>query len=367
MSVNGSGLGPNTASFVETSTCQDFTGRPIVDSDFLSNQIHRDLVLDGSASGRDLFNRPFSVTFNKYPVTTTGAVFFVTEGPLPNIDGWYLSTVARTNPSRPVLTPLTIIQDFVELPVMLRDIPKLLQRPKRLLTAKELANQNLAVQFGWLPFISDINQLLDLQSAVLRRQKELQQLYSGRGLRRRIKLGDDSRESSVDLSFSIGIGINVLSTHALSRERKAWATIHWKPSSPPAYHPSTDELNRQARRIVLGLTPEGLAKGAWDVIPWTWLIGWFTNVGDYLLAFSNTVPAAHTSACLMEYSKNTISGKSVQITFLNDVHVRYLGAYTQESRRRTVSGSLTPGFSMPFIGIRRLSILSSLFIQRFLR
>jgi hypothetical protein len=363
--TNGVPGTPNVVTFNMLSTCQDNVGRPVVDSSFLSNQTVRTARVDGVASAPGFLpNQVVSIVFEQCPLTISTTS--VNTGLLAAPGGWYLTTVARTNPSRPELTPASIIQDLYELPSMLRDVGKLLETPTRLLSAKDAGNKNLAVQFGWLPFIRDINLLLDLQAHILRRRRELSKLFSGKGLRRRITLAEDTQFGRATQTYSFGKGsITILTDITVVRE--VWATIRWKPSSAVLEVPGDHELNLLARRLVLGLTPEGLVKGAWDLLPWTWLVGWFSNVGDYLTAVSDTVPATHSGACLMNKMVCTvvpspaIASSGVVSTAMTS------GVYINSIRSRTPSGVPTPGFSIPFIGMNRLSILGSLAVQRFVR
>jgi hypothetical protein len=32
----------------------------------------------------------------------------------------------------------------------------------------------------------------------------------------------------------------------------------------------------------IGLDPGNISSAAWEAIPWSWLIDWFANVGEYL-------------------------------------------------------------------------------------
>jgi hypothetical protein len=352
-----------SASYTDVSVCDDYIGRPVVDSGFNSTQYERSLMLDGKAVGKPWAgNKPW-IQFQRYPVLpSTGGVSTVGMG-MPS--GWELTATARTNPSRPELTPLTLLQDLKELPRMLRDIPPLINTPKTLLSAKELANKHLAVQFGWIPFVKDMLQLLDLQAAVNKRSHELSRLYSGAGSRKRVSFGEVNRNGTVTRTNSIGFGSSFKYTQDVKFSSKCWATVRWKPVNRPFFSPTTSALNSQARRLVLGLTPEGLAKGAWDVIPWTWLLGWFTNVGDYALATSNSVPATRTSTCLMIENQLTISAGSIVPTGADSFEIVHSGVYKETTKARYVGGLLTPGFNIPFIGLSKLSVLNSLAIQRF--
>jgi hypothetical protein len=217
--------------------------------------------------------------------------------------------------------------------------------------------------------VQDIRQLLDLQSYILRKDKELNDLYSGRGLRRKLSFGDDCSEKSM-LWSRASYGPNNYYRIPLSCmvTKRAWATIRWKPTSPPHYgHGADESQNQLARRIVLGLTPEGLVKGTWDVIPWTWLIGWFTNVGSFALANSNTVPASHSGACFMSEVKYLVAPQQTMTVGIKECTVRSTGFARYSLKTRVVSGSSTPGFNVPYLDTFRLSILGALTIQRFKR
>jgi len=344
----------------------DSIGRPVVDSPFNSTQYRLGLYLDGETVGNPRAGQYNGVTYVNFPLTPD--LNGLATGLLSVPSGWYLDTVARTNPSRPLLTPFTLLQDFVEVPSQLRHIGDLLTKNAKTLNAKDLANQNLALQFGWLPLVEDLKTLLDLQRHILRRMGELQKLYSAKGLRRRITIAEDHQGKGVTGSQALALGQFVGFGYDVTVVRKTWATIRWKPTSPMSASLHSDAaMNKLARKLVLGLTPEGLIKGTWDILPWTWLLGWFTNVGSFLLQNSNTVPATHSSACLMNESITTCVPMPMrfQDVFKKDTLLK--GTYTQSLKTRILSGALTVGFSMPFVGINRLSILSSLYVQRFLR
>lgn len=350
----------------ETSTCSDSHGRPVVDSPFTSTQIKRSLVLDGEMSGVPLVGHKYGTVFSTYPVAfSLGSII---ETSLPVSNSWFNDVIARTNPSRPTITPPSLIQDLYQLPRMLRDIGKLMNSPKRLLTSKEQANQYLAIQFGWRPFIKDISELLDLQSHILARNKELHRLYSGRGLRRNLTLGKDEQSSSGRQTW-VRPGISLVYTYDVKLVRKQWATIRWKPIpvAGSTRIPGDEALNRLSRRLVLGFTREGLARGMWDVLPWSWMINWFVNVGSMIQSRSNTVPAQHSSSCLMNERVLTISSGSAEKLGEGTSNVNISGSYFKSVKTRNVSGSLTSGFNMPYVDMFRLSILSALTVQRLQR
>jgi len=348
-----------------TCTCVDFVGRPVVDGTFSSDQHRLGLYLDGNVNNMVVGANNAEYVYNVFPLTPT--LTSVNTAHLVEPADWYTTTVARSNPSRPDVTPLTLIQDFIEIPSMLRNIGHLLTRPAKSLNAKELANQNLAYQFGWLPLVNDVKTLLDLQSHVLRRTRELQKLYSGAGLRRRIQLKDDTQKGGYSERVVLSTNSHFDFAYNIDVKRKVWSTIRWRPTTVPPGILQDFSMNKLAKQVVLGLTPEGLTQGAWDLIPWTWMIDWFVNVGEFMLTNSNTVPAEHSSACLMNEVLVTCAPGSKTLGGTSRGTVNLYGSYINTSKRRVVSGSIVPGFKLPYISSFRLSILGSLFVQRFAR
>lgn len=285
--------------------------------------------------------------------------------PLPVPNGWVLTTIARTNPSRPVVTPFEIIENIIQLPRQLTGLLRLLRDPRSRMTPQGVASEYLGVQFGWKPMIEDFRKILDYQSHVLKRAKMLSDLQKGAGLRRRIQLASDNKSSSAYEDVACQGTTFVRARCSVTVAKRVWATVRWKPTAPPPYHPSDPRYHAYLKRIVLGLTPEGLALGAWKVIPWTWLIGWFTNIGDYTLLYSNTVPASATNLCIMSESKLSLvpTGTSIYNHGLSAT-AKISGSYTRTRKTRGVGSAATPGVNMPFMDMYRQSILGALAIQK---
>lgn len=360
---NGAAVSTTPLTISRTSTCTDFHGRPVIDGTLSSDQYYLSLVLDGTAIDHRIPSN--GVKFQNFPF---GPVLSsVNTAHLVEPSDWFASTVARTNPSRPDMTPLTLIQDFKEIPAQLRDIGRLMRKPSKGLTAKEIANQHLALQFGWLPLIDDVKKLLDLQTYVLRRTKELRKLYSSTGLRRHIQLMDDTQSGQYTERTTLSAGSFFDISHNIDVKRKVWAAIKWVPTAVPPGIYQDDGMNKLARNVVLGWTQEGLVKGAWDVLPWTWMVNWFVNVGDFILMNSNTVPASHSAACLMNEVTVTCKPGSVIPFNVASCDIQVGGEYRYTSKRRALSGGVIPGFKLPYLDSFRLSILSALYVQRFVR
>lgn len=347
---------------LQTQSCADSHGRPLTDSPLTIQKV--------DWSGYEPING-----INRYHNDPTGLYYtygdYVSSSvPIPSrltvtmkSDAQCASELrARTNPSRPEVAPLTLAQDLYDLPRMFKDMSNLFKKPKKDLSAKDLANLHLGASFGWLPLFDDAQKLMDVAKYIHRRMGELDRLHSSKGLRRSLNLDEQFAQASA--SYLIADGAGTLMN--VSRERythaRKWGTIRWKPRSSPGYNPNDAATISDIRRVVLGLTPEGLLQGAWDLVPWSWVVNWFTNAHSVVMGYSNFIPADSSNICLMtQYTTtdehrpsniaNGISGGTGSVSF------------TEKTRSVNVAASLTA--YLPILDGSRLSILGSLFIQRF--
>lgn len=353
--------GPFFQTVVNNSTCVDSHGRPIKPSAFSSSQRSGTMFLDGYAVN-DSDQRVH--VFEGLPFQL-GSGETSEMSPLPVKSGWELDLIAGTNPSRPVFTPPQVLQDLITLPRLIKETGSLLRKPKKLMSAREVANAHLAARFGWAPLIEDLIKITKLQSTILKRNKELTQLYSGGGLKRRLKFNEDTKITRQAYTYAMYAGGTISVQIHTTVRKKQWGTSRWHPTAPPPYHPDDESKNRFVLRLITGLTVEGMARGTWDVIPWTWLLGWFTNVGKYTLLHSNTVPATWSELCLMnQVAKTSVPGLVVtKFSKVNDLEAS--GAFSHVTRSRIVgSSTILPGLNMPYLDMSRLSVLASLFVQR---
>jgi hypothetical protein len=347
-------------------TCIDENVTPLVDHSLSISEYDGRALIPVSGSG---FPFPYvGTSFEDYLPANSLNSTFQSHGSVPNAtisSTDYATVVARTNPSRPVVTPLTLIQDLVDIPRQLKDVGRLLKKGTKGLSAKDIANQNLGIQFGWLPLIQDVKDVLSLQSHIYRRVTELNRLYSSTGLKRRVTLDFGSAaDSQKDIAVLAESAATVRCDIDRFTSYTKWGTVRWIPDGPIPMHPSLMELNRQATKAVSGLSIEGLTQGTWDIIPWTWLIDWFVPIKTYMSQYSNTVPAhpQHVNVMSETVSQCTIrrSGTGTNNQFLTGLHGSTI--FTTKTRGKTLV--INPS-SVPFIGVQRLSILASLFIQRF--
>lgn len=346
----------------------DFVGRPIADTglNFFHPEIWNVTPVNGGSPDPG-GGAPFHYAKDFYPSNLVGPMLgWSTSGwPITSNSVLVTETMARTNPSRPFVNPGELLQNLFTLPKMLRDIGDLLKSGKSAIGAQGVANQALAAKFGWVPLINDISNLLDVFRQIDRRNDELKRLYSMKGLRRRVKLRDLSTFTQTNWAIDSGFPLYMTGTENTRNRVIQWGVMRWKPTSHPSYHLSDTERLQLAKRLVLGISASGAFASSWDLIPWTWLLGWVTNVKSYVLAHGNTVPCA-PSGPIMVMSEVTQDRWAHKINLGSgysggEGHTQYVWKLRHVATKPSLSAYL------PYLTGDRLSTLSLLAVQRLTR
>lgn len=291
---------------------------------------------------------------------------------IPSVGEVALATLARSNPSRPAISIPNFLFELKDLPGMIRDIGRLRLQAKNAskkglqgIHPKVAANHYLSYVMGWSPLISDLRKLLDFQAHVDKKANELHNLYANGGLQRRVRsqqwmntINDDVIDNSLTVESGVGQLINCKVTQISTIER--WGTTRWYPASLPPYDLGSRDMGKLARDLTFGM--KGISpKQAWDAIPWSWLVSWFTNVDDFLGAHHNSIPLTHSTPCVM--TKSFTRRDWTRVPGNQPAYTGGEGATIRETKQRvTNNGSLSA--SIPFLNGRQFSILSALHIQR---
>lgn len=360
---------PSTQYAARSSTCTDEVNRRDKDNPLTIAHSGRDWTpLNGfrqtSANGYIKYQNAYP-TWTYKNVSHEAITTFI-----PSVSSVALATIARSNPSRPYISVPNFLFELKDLPGMIRDLGRLRIQGRNILTRgpqrihpKLIANHYLSYQMGWKPLISDLQKLLSFQSLVDKKMRELENLYRNGGIQRRVRLPDwkyeySEQDNSVLVESQAGVLIRCKRLKTSMIER--WGTVRWYPTSLPDPRFSQADLQRLARDLTFGM--KGIsAKQVWDAIPWTWLVGWFTNVDDFLQAHDNRIPLKHSEPCVMTHRLTRdqftrVPGQNLDFTGGEGV------TWYETKERTTSSGSLAA--SIPFLNGRQFSILSALAIQR---
>lgn len=225
-----------------------------------------------------------------------------------------------------------------------------------------LAAANLALQFGWAPMIRDLQKMLSFQDAVNNRRKEINRLYSGSGMKRRITIYDKSKAYVVKdhpISSVAGwMSVDVL----VSCTTKRWVTLNMKPSSPSQLPPTDQQLRNQ----MLGLSVHGLAASAWEALPWSWLIDWFTNISD-IINLSNNELGLIIRANTMSLKRVKMTCPGIMVSYAPNGYKASSDMSTLFEHKQRAPGLISPDLlnvKLPILGGNQLSILGSLALLR---
>lgn len=275
---------------------------------------------------------------------------------------------ARTNPSREYVSLPNFaaeIKDFPQMFKQMRAITPLIRKLKHRNHAalSGIASQYLGYEFGWKPLLSDLSQMLQFQVQVDKRILELNRLYSGTGLRRRLTLLDQTQSSEVNgIVVDSSLGTYIRAKKFVVTRRRRWGTIRWRPTAVPR-DIGHQALGRTARRLVYGMGHLGLdASQAWNLLPFSWLADWFGNFGEWLAAHRNDVPAAPTGP--VNIMTLTETYETWQRTdSLNKVITGAEGVRILRTKERAQSSG-TLSVTLPLATARQFSILAALNLQR---
>jgi len=160
----------------------------------------------------------------------------------------------------------------------------------RTASSKKAGDEYLNVQYGWAPFVKDLSQFLH---GVKRAGDFMRQLQrdAGKVIRRRFEFAP-----SITSSWTVipeGSGWPEMGTYNtrwfkdplswdVSRARvisqRQWFSGAFTYFMPPPDNAGTIEGYAQTARTTLGLklTPDVV----WNLLPWSWAVDWFSNVGD---------------------------------------------------------------------------------------
>lgn len=135
---------------------------------------------------------------------------------------------------------------------------------------KAVSGSWLEAVFGWLPFFSDIEsgmKALDSYQRQASNRRKLVTAYSMQEIHGSARNGGDTHYGRGDIRVR---GWQLTSSKVEVRYR---AMLQWDASSYSQFR-------------YFGLTPQDILPTAWELVPWSFLIDYFTNIGDMVEGFS---------------------------------------------------------------------------------
>lgn len=293
--------------------------------------------------------------------THDGHVITSVEPPAADLDTlpYHAKAFALAKPTNP-LTDLGVFLGE------LRDLGGLFHAS--LQSLKDIANYYLSIEFGWKPLLRDI---MSWFTKCIKLDEQFRWLIrnNGKPVRRRVDLLSDNVSGVLSTITSIGITRNtyvdwpgrspLVSSWGRqitwTKQTKVWASGEFIFYLGDVTLPSTEAYLKHGL-LGLRLTPAVV----WNLIPWSWLFDWFTNVGDVLDALSEQVAERTVSRYLyvMKETYRTYSWSGTDGWYTHNAHHNYV----------TKVRDIVHPFGLSFGGTlsaRQLQILAALGAQKF--
>lgn len=339
----GSNPSPGGNITVQVDTCTDET--------FIGDG--HDLTITKSAWNGGRIQKPYSgyysSWFNNYACTyirgrDADGTRVLSLPDMPSNSWCATECLAKTNPNREeVSVPLFLYE--------IREIPSLIKKFGDKALSKDGADALLRWEFGLKPMISDIIKFASFSHMFNKRMKEIRRLNE-RGLRRTIHHGSwsESQHYSGNLHSNGATFLGKPMTKTTTAEK--WSYVKWTPDRD-TLDMDPSEMMWKVLRVVYGLSVD--TQFLWNAIPWSWLVDWGTNMGDYLASRRNLIGASPSPVEVMTHTRTQTSFGSHKdgTATLSAGNVFY-----ETKTRRRSSPSIQA--HLPIMNSRQYSILGSL-------
>ncbi len=268
--------------------------------------------------------------------------------------------LASTNPFRSEFSVPVFIKELVELMTFFKIAAR---------TFAELVGSSyLAYRFGWTQFVRDIRKLATITVALERRIKEIQSLGKNGGLRRRIPL--DSKGFSpggANVSIWSVYGKSVKADRSSDRHLTVWGSVRWMPVDNGLFK-DLDKLSQfnLAVLTIFDLKVLNVELPNWDTvwnsIPFSWLVDYFTNLGEYLTSKNGRGLVEPQDICIM---RKTICVDTYRVTSHTvGLLVTGRGKHTRTIRQRDVClPGKFPAIPIDLLTANQWKIVLALFLK----
>jgi hypothetical protein len=313
-----------------------------------------------------------SYTWNNYPCTWVTDVYTITPLAIagrPTNSFMAASLLARTQPLRVSTVSWEYLNDLHDLGSRAKDemgrrlgLLKKVAPPAMWRHLKFASRLNLLYQFGILPLISDIETLFKFQKSVDKRIAELKRLYQNTGLRRTVPLWKGSNYTTFHNQTIQSQGVSLSCSVAKLTTSEIRGHVRWHAIVPIT--PSDEQLRSMAKKAILGLTIDPYT--VYELMPWSWLIDYFFNLGTNIKANKNQLTMFHDSVRIMEHIRTrTTTSNHTSKTYSTGI-VRCSPIFiTTESKTRSLA-TPTVSASETILTNSQLSILGSLGVLKLL-
>lgn len=166
---------------------------------------------------------------------------------------------------------------------------------------RTLAANHLGQQFLIGPVLGDMVKLMRGVDQISRRVEAIHSLAGPNGLRRTTDHGVYSNMQPFSYTFQ-SEGALLGDIVSVNTRVHVKCHIRWRVGNDyfDYLRATPAEIRAIATRCVYGLTMD--FSTLWEIMPWSWLLDWYGNIGQYLKATRNIIPAVVTDVCPMYHT-----------------------------------------------------------------
>lgn len=271
---------------------------------------------------------------------------------------WRTKALANMNPSNPTTDVPLFLFELREFPRMLRDLGRVLTGRVR---PSDVPGGHLAYNFGWAPLVSDARKLLDFTQQTDDRIRYLKNLEKGHRVRRRLLNNGEIADSTISNAYTelnvgpVGSPWGVVADRRNREVMSVWFTANAKAIGdlPNLSGPGARDY---ARRLAYGLSAR--PSTLWDALPWSWLIDYGLNVGDYIEAQNGMTKFQCTRMCIM--AKQTAVSELTNVRVKSGLSMEYSAMVTEVKNRSAIANPTPVLTATQFLNGRQVGILAAL-------
>lgn len=252
------------------------------------------------------------------------------------------SLIAKTRPEASLFRLVRSLAELRDLPKLadLALIPRLLK--ERAFGVKDAGSLVLAKEFGLDPLVSDIRRLLELPDEITRKVNFLIS-RNGRPTTFRRRLTGSEPISFTPSWSSSGFSDSIFSrsrtSDVLQRDYEVRVSVNYGIKFPDIELP---KLRKKLFNQLLGTN--ATFSDLYELTPWSWLIDWFTGLGNYLQSLEDMYLNPHLiNDGWITYASNCVCARSVTLEgdYVNKETRAPGGAILKEEKRTLVCSSNT--------------------------
>lgn len=302
-------------------------------------------------------NASYTKKFYGYnPTNMTGYQYAAAPPPVDWLY-WKSKALAAANPFKPKVDLPLFLFELKDMPRMLRQLGDVLNGRSR---AKDIPGGYLAYQFGWAPLFSDLSDLVNFGKAFNDKMRVLRKAQNGE--RRRLKLGETTSNSQWVYSASGGTPLSYNLSVAQTKKLKVWATIRVRLKDPIL----VEDMPWEAVKATLGLDLS--AATIWNMIPWTWLMDYFFNIGTMMEARRGYSRWSHHDLFIM--ATDSLEDKVIGPYGQVPGSMTYSGGVRNYTRKQRSFHGSDPNLGVtfkPWLSGQQMSILGALVTAKALK